>query len=152
MSSSVVVVNDQEGRGSSGNFSRGYCCCVPLCQNRSVNDPSLSFHCFPNDRTRTDVRKTWIVAIRRDEGRNFKVTRNTKVCSAHFVPEDFKTSAYTTLPGHSRRILLPTAVPSIFSWTQVVESKRRILQGDDPPPPKRRRRPSRCDLEDEDGH
>ena len=82
MSSSVAVVNDQEGRGSSGNFSHGYYCCVPLCQNRSVNDPSLSFHCFPNDRTRTDVRNEWIVAIRRDEGLNFR-SQGTQRCALH---------------------------------------------------------------------
>ena len=67
----VAVAEDgQKGRCSS----KGYYCCVPLCKNRSVCDASLSFHCFPNEGSRKEARKAWLVAIRRDEGPHFKIT------------------------------------------------------------------------------
>ena len=48
--------------------NHGYHCCVPLCLNRSVLDASLSFHRFSNDRSRADLRRVWVQAIRREEG------------------------------------------------------------------------------------
>ena len=121
--------------------AHGYYCCVPLCRNRSVNDPSLSFHCFPSETTRKEARKAWIVAIRREEGPNFRVTRDTRVCSAHFLPGDFRTSAYTSLsPSEkSRKLLLTGAGPSIFAWRSgKVESRRALPERHSPPAPKRR--------------
>ena len=96
--------------------SRVYYCCVPECRNRSINAPDLSFHRFPNVDSRKEVRKAWIVAIRRDEGKNFKVIAGTRVCSAHFLPGDFKQSPYASITSSGRKILLPEAVPSIFAW------------------------------------
>jgi len=70
---------------------RGYYCCVPLCKNSSamradrehLGLPKISFHSFPNNNA---VKKEWIIKIKRDK---FKIMKDTKICSVHFVPEDF---------------------------------------------------------------
>ncbi|XP_068691460.1 uncharacterized protein [Montipora foliosa] len=86
-----------------------YHCCVPLCVNDSrKKNPKISFHSFPTDPKR---RAEWIVKIRRDPGDLFQVKPHTKVCSAHFTSTDFK----RCLTG--RKVLLQSAVPSVFSWT-----------------------------------
>ena len=46
-------------------------CCVPLCTSDSRYNPSLHFHHIPSKDK--DVRKQWIINIRRDEGPQFKV-------------------------------------------------------------------------------
>ncbi|CAN7941737.1 unnamed protein product, partial [Ixodes hexagonus] len=84
----------------------------------------VSFHGFP----RHDVLyKKWIIAIKRDEGTHFRVTQYTKVCSNHFQGSDF-------IPGvaSGKKILLDTAVPSVFSFRK--QSKVRK-------PPKQRALP-----------
>ncbi|XP_067654388.1 THAP domain-containing protein 1-like [Haliotis asinina] len=81
--------------------------CVPLCTSVARNDGSLSFHTFPKPEA---LRKRWKVAIRRDEGPFFTITRKSVVCSKHFRPEDYK---YTPV----RRTLKQGSVPSIFPWT-----------------------------------
>ena len=50
--------------------------------------------------------------------------RNTRVCSQHFLPEDYVTSM---LPEHglSKKTLKPEAVPSVFSF--VPPAKRRKI-------------------------
>ena len=87
------------------------CCCVRMSTNRRVNCPQLSFHKFP---AQPDLRKRWIIAVRRDEGPHFRVTKNTLVCSDHFREEDF------TLPvgaGECRRARLrPGTTPSVFAF------------------------------------
>ena len=109
-------------------------CCVPQCQNnRSKIIPGLTFHQFPSDQS---LRKQWVVKIRRDVGKSFKVswwryrchfcahvfkltyylahfqiTNSTRVCSVHFKEGDFK----TTLTG--KRLLEKHAVPSVFCWS-----------------------------------
>jgi len=58
--------------------------------------------------------------------------RNARVCSQHFLPEDYVTSA---LPGHgpSKKTLKPEAVPSVFSFVPPVKrrkiSEARIASG-----------------------
>ncbi|CAN7942210.1 unnamed protein product, partial [Ixodes hexagonus] len=71
--------------------------------------------------------KKWIIAIKRDEGTHFRVTQYTKVCSNHFQGSDF-------IPGvaSGKKILLDTAVPSVFSFRK--QSKVRK-------PPKQRALP-----------
>lgn len=71
--------------------------------------------------------KRWIVAIKRDEGSNFKVTKFTKVCSKHFQPCDFTPGLAS---GHN--ILRETAVPSVFRFRKVCKTRK---------PPKRRASP-----------
>ncbi|XP_062585919.1 uncharacterized protein LOC134247604 [Saccostrea cucullata] len=88
-----------------------YHCCVPLCTNDSRYDEKnlLSFHRFPSD---NELRKEWILKIRRDIGRNFQITNNALVCSAHFEDADIK----KTLAG--KRKLILGAVPTKFAWTK----------------------------------
>ncbi|XP_014781727.1 THAP domain-containing protein 2 isoform X1 [Octopus bimaculoides] len=85
-------------------------CCVPMCKNdaRYDHDKILSFHSFPKDEK---LRKEWTSKIKRDEGPLFRIRKHTKVCSAHFRPDDFK----RTLTG--RRDLRKGAIPCIFRWT-----------------------------------
>lgn len=68
----------------------------------------VSFHRFPQD---AEVYKKWIIAIRRDEGKHFKVTKATKVCSKHFSEED-----YVPKVANGRRHLYTHAVPSVFQF------------------------------------
>lgn len=85
-------------------------CCVPKCTQRGYktkNGEPVSFYNFPNAPLK---RKQWIHAIRREEGKSFRITEKTKVCSLHFKSTDLKRS----LSG--RRNLLKNAVPSKFQW------------------------------------
>ena len=95
-------------------------CCVPLCTNRRKKDNSLSFHAFPRN---ADRRMEWIVAIRRDVGPAFRITQNTVVCSAHFLPKDFWPNEGLPVSGDGRRIscrrLKSNAVPSVFSFRRM---------------------------------
>lgn len=86
-------------------------CCVPICTNRGYRDKNnakISYYTFPKDNY---VRKQWIHAIRREEGKSFRITASTKVCSRHFRDEHLK----KTLAG--KIILKPGAVPSKFAWS-----------------------------------
>ncbi|XP_046558816.1 uncharacterized protein LOC124267872 [Haliotis rubra] len=89
-------------------------CCVPTCSNdsRYPSGRNLSFHNIPKDQ---DLRKRWIISIRRDEGPLFKVTDSTHVCSAHFNENSYQ----RTLTGIRR--LKKGAVPTIFSWKEKKE-------------------------------
>ncbi len=91
-------------------------CCVPQCVNDSRYSHGLSFHTFPKD---IFLRKIWIKNIRRDPGINFKITRCTFVCSAHFKAENFK----KTLTGI--KLLKPGVAPTIFTWTDGTLQKRK---------------------------
>ena len=74
----------------------------------------MTFFSFFPDVT-TNRGKTWIARIRRDSGINFVANKNTKVCSLHFTAEDYinGNALYS-----ARRVLKPTAVPSVFPWTK----------------------------------
>ena len=55
-----------------GNMPNKDHCCVPFCtSNRSKGDNGITFHRFPINRK---LKKTWIVKIRRDVGKNFQVS------------------------------------------------------------------------------
>ena len=84
--------------------------CVPECKKKVYveNGIKISFHTFPEERK---LFMKWIVAIRRDIGKHFRVTTHTRVCSRHFKPSDDLPS----LTGR-KRTLKPTAVPSVFYW------------------------------------
>ena len=85
-------------------------CCVPECKKKVYveNGVKISFHTFPEERK---LFMKWIVAIRRDIGKHFHVTKHTRVCSRHFKPSDYLPS----LTGR-KRTLKPTAVPSVCHW------------------------------------
>lgn len=59
------------------------------------------------------VYKKWIIAIKRDEGPEFQVSKTTKVCSKHFRASDF-------IPGvvSGRSLLRDSAVPSMFAFSK----------------------------------
>jgi len=61
----------------------------------------------------------WLHAIRRDEGKHFKVTENTKICSWHFRDGDIKKS----LAGKNE--LREGVVPSVFPWIRASPHKRK---------------------------
>ena len=94
-------------------------CCVPECNQNGVKSPTgekVSFFEFPNQSL---LRKRWIHAIRRDEGKNWQITRDTKVCSLHFRREDLRKS----LVG--RTYLVDGCVPSRFAWSIPSPRKRK---------------------------
>ena len=53
-------------------------CCVPGCKKKVYEEDGvkISFHKFPEDR---ELFRKWIVAIRRDVGKEFRVTDHTRV-------------------------------------------------------------------------
>ena len=77
----------------------------------------ISFHTFPEEKK---LFMKWIVAIRRDIGKHFQVTKHTRVCSRHFKPSHYLPS----LAG-GKRTLKPTAVPSVFHWKKRSPVKRK---------------------------
>ncbi|XP_033725158.1 THAP domain-containing protein 2-like [Pecten maximus] len=83
-------------------------CCVPKCNGDSRRHDGLSFHRLPQDK---ELRKQWIIKIRRDEGLNFKVTDSTVVCSRHFNQGDIVKS----LTG--LRKLKKGTIPCTFDWS-----------------------------------
>ena len=109
-------------------------CCVPNCTKklyRTENEKKISYFKFPDD---VNLKKRWLHAIRRDEGKEFTVNQNTKICSLHFKPEDFVKSI-----GGQRIYVREGVVPSRFSWSQSSPLKRK--------PPKRRMFMSNTDTE-----
>ena len=54
-------------------------CCVPGCFNRSSREKHLKFYHIPKD---CNDRKVYLVRIRREK--DFVVTQNTRICSAHW--------------------------------------------------------------------
>ena len=94
-------------------------CCVPECNQKGVKSltgEKVSFFEFPNQ---SSLRKRWIQSIRRDEGKNWQITRDTKVCSLHFRREDLRKS----LAG--RTYLVDGCVPSRFAWSIPSPRKRK---------------------------
>ena len=53
------------------------------------------------------VKKKCLHAIRRGEGKHFKVTENTKICSQHFRKGDIRNVSRDTLKNVSRKIPMP---------------------------------------------
>ncbi|XP_029183594.2 THAP domain-containing protein 11-like [Acropora millepora] len=84
-------------------------CCVPLCTNDSRYNSALSFHRFPSS---LELRRQWIVKIRRDEGECFQITPNTRVCSEHFQVVDY----LPDVDNLGRKRLKSGAIPTQFQW------------------------------------
>jgi hypothetical protein len=96
-------------------------CCVPHCTKKGYVEGGKRFLTsskikFPQEKHLFDE---WIRAIRRDVGRHFKDTDNTRVCSRYFKDGDFEVS----LAG--RRTLRDGAVPSRFEWKTASPKKRK---------------------------
>ncbi|KAH6934601.1 hypothetical protein HPB50_025621 [Hyalomma asiaticum] len=86
------------------------CLCIAACR-------FVSFFAFPKDPL---LKKRWLVAIKRDEGKLFAVTKHTKVRSTHFANDD-------CLPNvvGGRRYLRVDAVPSVFAFGKPQRPARR---------------------------
>ena len=68
--------------------------------------------------TEERLKKLWIYAIWRDEGKHFQVSNNTKVCSRHFKSDNLKKSLNGVVS------LKNGAVPSVFAWKRRSPRKR----------------------------
>ena len=66
-----IMADNTNKAGSSRKTSNSFHCCVPLCTSDSRYDASLHFHRIPSS---LELRKQWILRIRRDEGPFFKVS------------------------------------------------------------------------------
>ncbi|XP_048257142.1 THAP domain-containing protein 6-like [Haliotis rufescens] len=88
--------------GPSSHFH----CCVPQCSSDSRYEANISFHAFPKAEER---RGKLILAIRREEGPLFKISKSTVVCGKHFRREEKRKTICKTL-------LRPGVVPSLFAW------------------------------------
>ena len=94
----------------------GYTCCVPHCKSgypTSKERRKLSFYSFPKD---ASLKAKWIRVISR---RDFTPTAHSKVCNLQFSDSDFvsareDTNVRRTAGALKRRLLKPSAVPSIF--------------------------------------
>ncbi|QQP39506.1 Putative LOC101234561, partial [Caligus rogercresseyi] len=80
-------------------------------------DPNISQHYFPAD---PDLRQAWKLAIRRE---HFEPSKNSVICSLHFLPSDFKVESSDSNPRRKRnrkdnslvsRRLVKEAVPTVF--------------------------------------
>lgn len=106
-------------------------CCVPECNQKGKKTPTgekVSFFEFPRTPTR---RKQWIHAIRREEGKDFKIVDGTKVCSLHFRREDLRKSF------NRRAYVVPGGVPTRFSWSVPSPRKRKAPPERHPLPQKK---------------
>ncbi|XP_077519791.1 uncharacterized protein LOC144129502 [Amblyomma americanum] len=67
------------------------CCCVPFCSQRGVRDAHGNKVCIQSSERMKQLHacsfssKKWIVAIRRDERKEFRINKHTKVYSKHFA-------------------------------------------------------------------
>ncbi|XP_064455101.1 THAP domain-containing protein 1 B-like [Ornithodoros turicata] len=103
-------------------------CCVPICTSCARKDPHVKYQEFP---CKPDVREAWLKMISREgavRGSKWQPCDRSLVCSLHFTEADYK-------KGVKRKLLLPTAVPSLF------EGYPSYMQ-DCHPTTKRRRRSS----------
>ena len=92
---------------------------MPECNQKGYMDEKnekISYFNFPTDKTR---RKQWLHAIRRDVGKDFRVTEKTKVCSRHFRSSDLIKSL------NGRVYVKDNMVPSRFKWCPESPRKRK---------------------------
>ncbi|XP_042149597.1 peroxynitrite isomerase THAP4-like [Ixodes scapularis] len=78
---------------------------------------AVSLFAIPSDPA---LRKKWVVAIKRDEGKHFSITKYTKICSGHFREGD-----YIPNVASKRRYLRQEAVPSIFAFNVAKRPPRK---------------------------
>ena len=97
-------------------------CAVPLCANgsRKTRGMDISYHRLPNG----PLKDIWLRNIHRENPRD---RGYTYVCSAHFTPDCFEANT-GLIPGFKKRKMLkPTAVPTVFSFpTKYSVNKPRL--------------------------
>ena len=81
------------------------------------NRRPVSFFNFPKDLI---LRKKWIHAIQREEGKDFTIVKSTKVCSLHFRPSDLRKSL------NGRIFVKSNAVPSKFEWQKQSPKEKKV--------------------------
>ena len=87
-------------------------CCVPDCTKKGYREEDgskVSHIQFPSENT---LKKKWIHAIRREEGKDLKISESTKVCSRHFRKEDLKKNRAKNLSRCTINIFLDSLVAS----------------------------------------
>ena len=94
-------------------------CEIPLWTKKDKRDnqtgKKISFFRFPKEE---NLKKQWILAIRRDVGPNFSINKGTWVCSRHFREEDLQM-------GINGKVSPRTgALPNIFAWKRSSPGKR----------------------------
>lgn len=92
-------------------------------------EKKVSFFNFPKAPL---LRKQWIHAIRRDEGKGFVITERTKVCSLHFKSEDLRKSI------NGRIYVKEGGIPSKFDWSGPSPKKRKAPTERQPLPAKKK--------------
>lgn len=114
------------------HFAMPSFCCVPNCNQKgytSLSGEKVSFFNFPKAPL---LRKQWIHAIRRDEGKDFVITERTKVCSLHFKSEDLRKSI------NGRIYVKEGGIPSKFDWSGPSPKKRKAPTERQPLPAKKK--------------
>ena len=95
-------------------------CVVGGCCRNQNNSPDSSFYRFPSDFSHQRLWVRFVDNTRAD----FVRTPNSRVCSAHFVHDDFEPSSLLKrkfgIPG-SRLLLKPGTVPSVKRRTEQEE-------------------------------
>ncbi|XP_022177443.1 THAP domain-containing protein 1 B-like [Myzus persicae] len=98
-----------------------YSCCVHGCSNRqgkTVDFRKIHFFSFPLKDPKRVAK--WLLAIGRTD---FTATKFSKVCSDHFVYDDFKSN----VDGLYRLDLKENVVPSVFNFTTELLAKQAKL-------------------------
>lgn len=84
-------------------------CSVYGCSNRFSKEKKIQFFTFPFKNK--DRLEAWITAVHR---KDWKPSKASRICSAHFKPQDFLHRPGTALYPYIRR-LKHDAIPSVFS-------------------------------------
>ena len=87
-------------------------CCVPKCNQKGTVGPDgqkVGFFSFPKDK---NLKNVWIAKIRRDEGKDFEVKDDTKVCSLHFDQSEISKVFDGKMSLKRRSEVFPTK----FAW------------------------------------
>ena len=84
---------------------------VPLCTHgsRKTKGTDISYHRFPN----RPLRSVWLRNLRRDNPRE---RTNTYGCSAHFTPDHFEPNKELIPRFKKRKMIKPSAVPTVFAF------------------------------------
>ena len=106
-------------------------CCVLNCLQKGYTSSLGEKVSFFNLPKAPPIRKQWIHAIRREEGKAFVITERTKVCSLHFRSEDLRKSI------NGRIYIKEGGVPSKFDWSGPSPKKRKAPTERQPLPAKK---------------
>lgn len=119
----VVAVQNTEFKTLRARGTMPRNCCVPLCGTNAKKDPHIGYHEFPCDAERREI---WLRNISREgpggKGTKWQPGDRSLVCALHFTKEDYKAT-------NKHRVLLPTAVPTVFPGYPSCMIKRAVERG-----------------------